>query len=499
MLRRSALLLLALAYESILEAQPVNPVQTAMGGAGVTVTSGIDALGINPANLYLQTRGERFSASVWQLSAWNSSPEFTTGSSPSFTTINRDWQPWQAQTALPVNGATFEDAKSRLFKNNRSIGVMSSASGFTPVALAWRFKGRTVAAFYTQRVTSDSRISQSFYQPLTPLSAGKTTSRLLEQTFRAWSELGFTFSAEHTLVTGLHANFNHLVIGFAPRLLIGGSRFDGFHREVYSANNGGNTIARMEASQQSAGTFTTLSQSITQTGVAPSGFASELFSPSGIGAAFDIGFTYVMPGGEDFSLFNSNAPAGFLPGVKISAAVRDLGFLSWNNATSGTASADSLLFAQMPAVSPWAGNAGVSAFTGAPGAFNGFLGTGATPSHQQTLTQHREQLAPTLQTGFSASNKWITVAFEYRFRVLNMKSDQETHLFHSGVELRPFGWIPIRGGIQLQRELPPFYSAGIGLNARWFQADAGIMWAEDRSYTNGRRPVSLSYRFIARF
>jgi hypothetical protein len=222
-------------------------------------------------------------------------------------------------------------------------------------------------------------------------------------------------------------------------------------------------------------------------------YGRESLVGAGYGTAFDVGLTYVIPGGEDFSLFNAKAPAGYLPGLRISAAIRDLGLIRWNkNVRSETLQqTSSLEDAHMLPLD--------TVYSGQPGSWYRFASARGLSGNGTPQQVQAEQLPATLQTGISASNRWITLALESRFRTLALVSDAETFQWHCGLEFRLLRWLPVRAGLMYQRGLPLHFSAGLGLNTHYLQADAGVFWIADPEAPGGRHVTGAAMRATLRF
>lgn len=473
-------------------AQAVHPVSMGLGGASTTTLFGLDGLHANPSSIFLPRKKERISVTAYNLSGFFWAPALESGGNgrllDAFSYAN-------SGAGLSTTSDTLQKSLRELFFNGNSSAHLNSGQELLLLAFSYRTKQRTIAFHARRTVRQESRISKHWFQDIPgTASADATYRRNLEQQIRAATEIGITVSGNMSVLSGLIPDFDQLVFGFSPRLILQGASFSGFYSDL--SKNG---TALQQASMRTTGAFTETERAALASQLPDaSAFENQLFDFQGLGAAVDLGLTYAMPGGPDFSLFDTSLPTAMLPGFRFGIAIRDLGFVRRSKNVS-TFVSDTL----RTTLSDQGRLRATNMFTAKPGSFTGFLLS--HPSGRQTLERAasstgtwNETLPPTLQTGFSMSNMWATMALESTFRVTNLALDEEVFQTSLGLELRPLRWLPIRGGLLFQRELPLYYSAGAGLHNRYVVADVGAMWFKDRSAGNSFSQIGISYRLLVR-
>jgi hypothetical protein len=199
----------------------------------------------------------------------------------------------------------------------------------------------------------------------------------------------------------------------------------------------------------------------------------DLFEPTGYGAGLDLGLTYLITLGDDFSVVRISDPRT-RKSLRLSLSITDIGFIYYSENPrqfSYDEQSDETALLPQPAT---------SFFQGRPGEHFQFLhANGGHPlfnAESSEIDTFSSLLPTTVHAGLLFQVSRIKVMGDFSFALINNAFHSTRPTTYLGTELRLLPFLPLRAGLRLTPELPDYVSIGTGIETRYFDLNFGIQF-----------------------
>jgi hypothetical protein len=456
--------------------------QTGMGNVRFFTTYSAQSAFINPSQLMLADRDERWSISLLSTALFNDygfsrkgvsnpasylSPFISTGDLGDYITeIDSD----------NLSKAWFGEVNQNSFQHTEmdvvTFGLLIKRNDFA-IAMNHRLRG-----------TSMALVDRGWYDPSFRIQHDiAVLKRNLEQYSSFHHEISLGFAWEQGLVSGLIGNRSAIYVGANPKLILPVSYTNASYSSIYIRNseelNNLNSIQAL--SVQSAGTSCDSGFNATN---ACFQMAPDWTSLTGFGIGFDAGITWRLSFGEHIKLRSDLRPVSNYQ-LSVSVAVTDIGFVHHQSKNFSIDTVEQQLTVQGPITSI------NREYLKTPRSFYDFVrydsnSTGINiPSRSNNITY----LTPTtVSAGVGLQLNKIKFAFEYQQVTGNEWESLDDTSLHFGNEIRLLKHFAIRNGFILQNNEPILYTAGIGFDSTWFSLSASTV-AKQLDSNQSIRPI----------
>lgn len=449
----------------------IGPKNIGMGSGGTAYLNGPEAGLINPANLMIYDRPGTIkvtfaeTASFFQpvLSSNNAREQWQ-----NFRNQYLPHQPGSQQISNEKRSLLLEEnyPRSRLLSQHQSrsevlLGGVSWLRDHSAYSLALR--SRTATRIEVGRGWYSAEFFESGNEEVRDFTL--TAQR---QTLH---EISFSYARELEFFNGLFANLNRLYIGFAPKLVIGGS----FSNSKFEAQttNGQSPELRSRFSHRSTADYSDMIQHYRQNRQADQAIdqhleSSFLVDPTGYGGAVDFGLNYVIPLQSNAAILDTGSDRRTLgQSLRFALSITDLGVIRYNsNPMRLENSADTTQSNFQESIN--------STFIGAPGQYLSFFENAPTIEHPylnaESISENSfwELLPTSINGGFFLDLNRIKFSGDLTVAVHNTAFKSTRLAAHFGTELYPHPNIPLRAGTQLSARQPVHFSFGTGYEQdRW--------------------------------
>jgi len=416
-----------------------------MGGTGTSISSGIEAAFINPANLMIRNHRQGFLIHLGHLSFQNTDVVTDLDHIRSYTDAMKPFLMWNATQSYP----------SRAEPNGHSAfdhliaGFSYTSPGFG-ISLGWRVRGENTwsagSGWTTNEYTGDVPIND----------------RALSQKLSVHQEIALGFAWEYELISGWLTDLSKLFVGVNPKVIIPGMYVDQSLTSIYSRTESGTVThigsydllgaGRMGSYAALGGAGQLLSQ-------------ADLMTSTGIGGGLDMGFTYIIGLGNEQSL-GIRRKEKTRNSIRFSASITDLGFVSYSkNPVRRAADPQSDSDVAISDIR-------TDGFVGSPGHFEAIL----TDADTERAIRDRAvpgqagainlALPTMLRGGAALQLNRLLVTGDIHIPLSTHPYYGDTRSIHIGTEVKLLRMLPLRGGISLNENLTTVYSAGFGLDFR---------------------------------
>lgn len=461
-------ILQALTVPAVLVGQPVlTPKNMALGGGGSTYLNDYSANFYNPANLFIKDR--KGSVDI------------------GFMISGAGFSPVQNFTNPERQGRNFLDYFNRYTPGTYDTGIREkeqiTADNYTENRLvsAHRAEMETIW-FGVRKINKNNAFSLALRtRSASSFEAGKnwytnaadnTYNRTLNHRFQTLHELSFGYSEAFAFLNGLSSVPQNIIVGIAPKLVLGGAYQAAEWQNTYHYTEGGAAINnRQRFSFDAAGHFSDavhayLSGRDVQAAIAGniSPFGEQLFEINGYGAGLDIGVTYLLNLEENAGFLNNGKEV--LKSVRLSLSVTDLGLVAYQDkGISYHPSADTLAAPDFPATAS-------EVFTGAPGQFLVFADEYADSNpffaHPAESKSFSVLLPAMLHSGILFDFNRFKIAGDISLGVNNTAFSSKSLAAAFGAEIRVLQNVPLRGGTRFTAGRPGIVSLGTALETRYW-------------------------------
>lgn len=450
----------------------------ALGGGGTGYLTGYEALFVNPANLYIQEKSYKFQFSLLQgglyydtllpvsdnLERWDSfinhTDFFDTGSPP------RELDPAQYDVIL-----------NRNYKGNDTSQEFLTETDFYWFGLKWVRPQRSYALSFRTRYATRYNLGKGLFS-LDPVEKNGETiiDRSFSQKSQILHELSFGYAESFTFLNGLLPQLSEFIIGIAPKIVLAGSSIDASFTNNYTRDSGSTSwIHQTEYTQQTSGVLSNYSEQYFNSGGLPSQTArtfQDLMQPTGIGIGLDIGVTYLMTFGDDFSVLREqNQPTK--KSLRVGLSITDLGAV-YQYKSPFNYSSENFIRSTLQT-----GPVSESSFMGTPNEHYFFLSQFDEFTNLEEASKDQnsyELLLPTsIQAGALFQYQRIKVMGDFSYSLSETPFNHSGLASYIGVELRPLSFLPIRGGTRFAPNMTGYYSFGAGLETKHFDLNMSVL------------------------
>jgi len=458
-----------------------NPVSMGLGGGGTSYVTDYEALFTNPANLQLREKNYSLQITLAESGAYLDSPlRIRDGRDRIQLFANTLQTPEPGEYNFAGNER--ELLLNRYYTNGRDFRQMQSGSVINWLGIKWFGKEKSYAFAVRTRQSSRYSVGRGFYDS-EPVDAGdyELINRSLTHRYQTLHEISFGYSESFSFLSGLFPRISKFIIGLAPKVVVAGPGFSTQYTNNFTRPQSSAPWTRETSySFESSGIFSTYADRLS-TGADPaeepgqiSGL-NDLMSPAGIGAAIDLGITYLFTFGDDLSLIRRGKEPTE-KSLRLSFSITDLGMLHmFENPLKADGETEVI-----ENTSP--GPLSDQYYAGALLQDFSFLGTGSGGIHplQNLRSADRESyqtLLPTsLQTGMLFQINRIKLMGDFRLGLTDNAFHSTKLTTYIGTEIRPLPFLPLRAGTRLATDLPGYYSFGAGFETSYFDLNAAVQF-----------------------
>lgn len=476
------LVILSLCPEQILAQVHSNPRQVGMGSLISSANGGSEDAFLNPANLMVFERPQRWSISLpgfnfYTKDGFNS--DILSGQN-NYLNYLSGFSSTGAKEPFPTT-KTREDLLKAWYPNGNLIsyheqkldvhlfGIRYTGSRYG-IAVNHRIRGES--SFFAGRGWFDTSFQN--------LDGLEVLDRRLQHSYFLRHEISAGLSWEYDLVSGWLSDLSRVFVGINPKVVLPVSYVEHDLASIYASNpTTGTVLHEASYSGKSAGANTqnyllALAHLSSMDTPPPVYKTNELFDFAGWGAGFDAGFTYILGIGNDVSLASGNKiPTKY--SLRVSFSINDIGFVSFNKDPARWKVDDKTTAYQSSNLALTAKNE----FTGHPSALWPMLAD--TPETDFILDMDQENtsairllLPSRITAGIGLQLNRFSVSAEIQNQLSSWMLRDEGASLHFGGELKIIRAIPLRAGLIIQENRPMLYSAGIGFDLRNVELAVGM-------------------------
>lgn len=450
----------------------------ALGGGGTAYLTGYESLFVNPANLYIQEKNYRFQISLLQGGLYYDTVLPVPGMLDRLNSFRDHTRFFDAQSSLTeLEPDDYETILNRNYSGNNTSREFLTESDFYWFGIKWARPERSYAISLRTRSATRYELGRGFFST-TPIEKNNATivDRSFSQQSQILHELSFGYAESFTFLNGLLPQLSEFIIGIAPKIVLSGASQDATFSNIYErAPESAYWIHQSEYSQQTSGVLTQYGNHFFNSGRLPAQANHsfrDLMQPAGIGGGLDIGVTYLMTFGDDLSILRQqNQPTK--KSLRIGLSVTDLGAVYQYKSPFQYSSASVVRSTNL------IGMVSEATFTGAPNEHYLFLSqfdefTNLAP-HSKNEESYDILLPTSIQAGALFQYQRIKLMGDFSYSLSETPFNHSGLASYIGVELRPFPYLPIRGGTRFARQMSGYYSFGTGLETKNFDLNMSVL------------------------
>lgn len=450
----------------------------ALGGGGTAYLTGFESLFVNPANLYIQEKNYRFQISLLQGGIYYDTVLPITNTMDRFDSFQDQTHFFDSQSSsIALAPDDYETILSRNYSGNNTSKEFLTENDIYWFGLKWVRPERSYALALRTRYATRYELGRGFFSA-NPVE--KNNSSIVDQSFSQKSqllhELSFGYAESFTFLNGLFPQLSEFIIGIAPKIVISGASLDATFTNTYERDSASNSwVQQTGYEQQTSGVLSTYGKQYFNSGSLPvqsDETFRDLMQPSGIGFGLDIGVTYLITFGDDFSVLRQqNQPTK--KSLRIGLSITDLGAVYQYKSPlqSSTESEEKL--------TPQIGPLSDKVFLGAPNEHYFFLSQFDQFTSLASSSQGQESydlLLPTsIQAGALFQYQRIKLMGDFSYSLSETPFNHTGLASYIGIELRPLPFLPIRGGTRFARKMSGYYSFGTGLETKYFDLNMSVL------------------------
>lgn len=450
------------------------------GGGGTAYLTGYEALFANPANLYIREKDYKLQVSLLQTSGYMDSQTAILNLSERFDRYKGTLQPYSdTNNNRIIDTNDRESIVNRMFRNNRLTGEMKSQSEMYWFGLKWIKEQKSYALALRTRTASRTEMGRGYFS-LEPLETefGLWVQKSFFHQYQALHELSFGYAESFTFLNGLIPQLSEFIIGVAPKIVVSGAHLSSDYENIFFFDTDNSQwLQQTSYYQQSTGVFSDTGDSFQRSSgdtdvlAAPRRTLSDILQPSGVGLGLDIGLTYLVTFGDDFSTIRRDeSPTE--KSLRLSFSVTDLGAVYQYKNPLTFRNPETVTEVEQP--SPVSN----VEFGNAPNEYLYFLQTDEghplSSSQSRSSKQYGTALPTALNAGALFQINRIKIMGDFRYDFGDSAFSRDRFTTYIGTELRPFPFLPLRAGTRFSSNLPGYYSFGTGLETRYFDVNAAI-------------------------
>ena len=467
-----------------------------LGGGGTSYITDYEALFTNPANLQLREKNYSLQITLAESGAYYDTPLRIRDGRERMELFSETLQT-PRPGAYTFSGNERQLLLNRYYNNSRNFRQLQSGSVVNWLGIKWFGDEKSYAFAVRTRQSSRYSIGRGYYD-LDPVEAGdfELINRSLTHRYQTLHEVSYGYSESFTFLSGLLPRISKFIVGLAPKIVVAGPGYSTQFTNNYTRSQSTDPWSRnVSYDFKSSGIFTNYAERLAAGArpfddLGPITGLTELMTPTGIGAAIDIGVTYLFTFGDDLSLIRRGEEPTE-KSLRLSFSITDLGILhTFENPLRTESKIES---SENPSPGPlsdrYYAGALLQDFT--------FMGAGDDRAHPieniQSINRNPYQtLLPTaLQTGVLFQINRIKMMGDFRLGLTDNAFHSTKLTTYIGTELRLLSFLPLRAGTRLATDLPGYYSFGAGLETTYFDINAAVQF---RSTSKGPtlEPVAAS-------
>ncbi|MDZ7660585.1 DUF5723 family protein [Fodinibius sp.] len=463
-----------------MQAQPVlNAQNTALGGGGTAYLSGNEALFWNPANLAINDRHGTIHINLGETGIVYEPVLSSDVAGDQFFNFTDSYFPYQSG----VVAITPKQRQTIIDENYPRKKLVSQHQTRTDVMLggiSWYRGDETFSIAARGRYASRIEVGRGWYSDeYVRRGDQKLRDFTLDQHISKNLEIALGYGREFTFLEGLFARLSKLYVGISPKFIIAGPTFSATHYgQQQRTDENAQTQYVTEFSYQSSGEYTRMTRDYLSSGNPQTAINNNLnkkfnFEPTGYGAAFDFGLTYLIPLGSNLNIIE-NDPEKSVVGksLRIAISFNDIGMIRYTEQPLSFSAPDDTLQIgrEFPKESMFIGSGGqyITYFDEALEVTNPF--NRAQNPREGTFS------APTptsLNGGIMLDLERIKIMGDLTLGLNNTALTNTKLAMHLGMEVRPIKKIPLRMGTRLSAGLPAHVGIGTGYESRYWDFNIG--------------------------
>ena len=458
-----------------------NPVSMGLGGGGTSYITDYEALFINPANLQLREKNYSLQVTLGESGAYFDTPLRIRNGRERIHLFGETLQTPRPD-AYMFTGDERQLLLNRYYNNNKELRPMQSGSVVNWLGIKWFGEEKSYAFAVRTRQSSRYNVGRGFYDS-EPIETDGTEriNRSLTQRYQTLHEVSFGYSESFAFLSGLIPKISKFIIGVAPKIVVAGPGYTTQYENTYSRDDLSTPWTRNTSYEfESSGMFTRYADRLSAGGqpiedLGPINRNIDLLKPVGIGAAIDLGITYLFTFGDDLSLIRRGEEPTE-KSLRLSFSITDLGMIHTFD--------DPFRAEGDISVSEDAQPGGVSDqyYSGALLQDFSFLGNEENGIHPlQTIPSadrkaYQTLLPTSLQTGILFQVNRVKLMGDFRLGLTENAFHSTKLTTYIGTEIRPLPFLPLRAGTRLATDLPGYYSFGTGIETTYFDINAAVQF-----------------------
>lgn len=450
----------------------------ALGGGGTAYLTGYESLFVNPANLYIQEKNYRFQISLLQGGLYHDTLLPISNNFDrldSFKDHSKFFDSRSIQTEL--NAGQYDVLLNRNYNGNDASRQFLSATDFYWFGLKWVRPQRSYALSLRTRYATRYKLGKGLFSID---SVQKNNQMLVDRSFsqrtQTLHELSFGYAESFTFLNGLLPQLSEFIIGIAPKVVLSGASIETNFTNRYERDSESSMwLHQTEYTQKTSGVFSNYSEKYFHSGAFPSQANEtyqDLMQPTGIGVGLDIGVTYLMTFGDDFSVLREqNQPTK--KSLRIGLSITDLGAVYQYKSPFQYTSIN--LTRSTSEVGP----VSETTYKGSPNEHYFFLSQFEEFNSLREDSQNQnsyELLLPTsIQAGALFQYQRIKLMGDFSYSLAETPFNHSGLASYIGVEVRPLPFLPIRSGTRFAQKMSGYYSFGTGLETKYFDLNMSVL------------------------
>tara|TARA_R110000868_G_scaffold37111_9_gene131515 strand:+ start:54573 stop:56087 length:1515 start_codon:yes stop_codon:yes gene_type:complete len=452
-------------------AQPVlTPRNVALGGGGSTYITDYNANFYNPANLLIQDRKRNIDFGLLITGTYFNAVQNFSGLNDQSSNLQDYISAFNpgSYTISPIErNSIIEDNYIR----NRSTSLHQTRLDLTLLGFKWRNNERAYSLAIRNRISSSFEVGKGWYSTeLKEINNEMGLDRTLVHRYQSLYEVSFGYSESFRFFSDMSPRLDEFNFGIAPKLVLGGAYQNAKWTNTFleGENSAINTIQGFEytASGNFGKATNDYLDGIPAQSALLNNITDEIFSPYGIGAGIDLGFTYLITIGSDLSTISENQQQTN-KSLRLSFSITDIGFVHYQeNGIMLNSTRDTTIVPNFPGINDLSNDA----FVGAPGQFIDFVDQDSV--YNPFLNTQREDggfsvlLPSALHAGALFEFNRIKLMGDLSIGLTNNAFNSKKLVASVGIEVRPLKFLPLRAGTQIASELPNYFSFGTAIETK---------------------------------
>lgn len=450
-------------------AQPVlTPRNVALGGGGSTYITDYNANFYNPANLMIQDRRRNIDVGLLITGTYFNAVQNFSNLDEQRSNLENYITAFEAG-AYAISPLERDEIVEENYIRNRSTSLHQTRLDVTLLGFKWRNNERAYSIAFRNRISSSFEVGKGWYSnDVQEIESETGINRTLNHRYQSLYEISFGFAESFRFFSDMTPRLDEFNFGIAPKLVLGGAFQDATWDNRFLDDGTGQVLHVNEFDYRASGNFGAATQQYLRGTAAQvalqNNITDEIFSPYGIGAGLDIGFTYLITIGSDLSTISENEQQTN-KSLRLSFAITDIGFVNYyDNGITINSDLDTTN------VSGYPGSLANDAFVGAPGQFLDFTDQYGNSNPFLLNTSEKGNFAVLLPTAIHAGALFeinrLKLMGDLSIGLTNNAFNSTKIVASVGVELRPLKFLPLRAGTQLATELPSYFSFGTAIETK---------------------------------